>query len=153
MKVRSQITNVIAVVIALFLFACAPQANTMDPGVEATPDSPKEFDVEFTLKTLAKSGKLLYIGVGGDIDGVINPDLIVHPGEVVRLILVNGDGIPHDLFVPDWDVKTEYVSKIGEEAEIVFEVGTMQPGTYVYYCTMPGHRQAGQEGNLIVSQK
>lgn len=152
MNTRSQIAKIFVIVSTLFLFACTPQTKISDPVIDSTPDAQKEVDVEFTLETLAKSGKLLYIGVGGEIDGVINPDLTVHPGEVVRVILVNGDGMAHDLFVPDWDVKTEYVSKIGEKAEIVFEVGTMQPGTYVYYCTFPGHRQAGQEGKLIVSQ-
>ena len=41
---------------------------------------------------------------------------------------------------------------IGDETEIIFEVGDMEPGTYVYYCTVPGHRQAGQEGKLVVTK-
>jgi azurin len=41
---------------------------------------------------------------------------------------------------------------MGERTEIVFEVRALQPGVYVYYCTFPGHRQAGQEGKLIVER-
>jgi plastocyanin len=26
----------------------------------------------------------------------------------------------------------------------------LKPGTYKYYCTVPGHRQAGMEGTLVV---
>jgi len=146
----------------MFLFACTPQVNVEHPPVlgesqpdvlaETTPEASVNFDAEFTLKTAAKNGKLLYIGVGGEIDGIINPDLVVQPGDVVRVVLVDGDGMPHDLFLPDWDVKSDYVVKIGDETELVFEVGDMQPGTYIYYCTVPGHRQAGQEGKLVVAE-
>lgn len=153
--------SLLILAIAMFLFACTPQANVehadglvevpSDDLAKTTPEASVNFDAEFTLKTVAEGGKLAYIGVGGEIDGLINPDLVVAPGEVVRVVLINGDGMPHDLFIPDRDVKSDYVVKIGDEIEFVFEVGDMQPGTYVYYCTVPGHRQAGQEGKLVVS--
>lgn len=152
MKYSYRIVWLLVLAIAVFLFACTPQAEVSDSVilVETTLEASVNYDVEFTLKTAAESGKLAYIGVGGDIDGTLNPDLIVSPGNVVRVILINGDGMPHDLFLPDLDVKTDYVVKIGDEAELVFEIADMQPGTYVYYCTVPGHRQAGQEGKLII---
>jgi len=162
MKLSYPNVSLLVQAVTVFLFACTPQANVDPPLVlggsqpdvlvETTPEASVNFEAEFTLKTAAKNGKLLYIGVGGEIEGIINPDLIVHPGDVVHIVLVDGDGMPHDLFLPDWDVKSDYVVKIGDEKELVFEVGNMQPGSYVYYCTVPGHRQAGQEGKLIVAE-
>lgn len=155
MKTTHSTTIIFSALIALFLIACASQNDTPAPVTvaEDQPATPMTSEVAFTLKTIADNGKLLFIGVGGDIDGMINPDLLVPRGAVVRIVLINGDGMPHDLFLPDFDVKTEYVKKIGEQAEIVFDINTMQPGSYVYYCTLPGHRRAGQEGKLIVSDQ
>ena len=121
--------------------------------VEDQPATPVTAEVEFTLQTIAENGKLLFIGMGGEIDGIVNPDLLVPRGAVVRIVLINGDSMPHDLFLPDFNTKTDYVKKIGEQTEIVFEVNDMQPGSYVYYCTVPGHRRAGQEGKLIVTEQ
>jgi len=147
-------TIIFSILIAVFLFACS---STDEAPVPVTPAKDLSVNLApsetvFTLKTIAGDGKLLYIGVGGEIDGIINPDLIVQPGAVVRIILTNGDGMVHDLFLPDFDAKTEYVKKIGDRTEMVFEVDDMQPGSYVYYCTLPGHRKAGQEGKLIISE-
>ena len=142
----------LSVLITMFLFACGPKPQKVDPAIviDTTAKPTDSVTVEFTLRTIAENGKLLFVGVGGDIDGILNPDLLVPRGAVVRIVLINGDSMPHDLFLPDFDAKTEYVKKIGEQTEIVFEVSDMQPGSYVYYCTVPGHRQAGQEGKLIV---
>lgn len=155
MKTTHPSTIFLAILITLFLFACAPQNDPPVPvtAVEDQPETPATNNVEFTLQTIAGNGKLLFIGMGGEIDGIVNPDIVVPQNAVVRIILVNGDGMPHDLFLPDINVKTEYVKKIGEQTEIVFEVSDMQPGSYVYYCTVPGHRQAGQEGKLIVERR
>ena len=154
--------SLLILAIVMFLYSCTPQVSVEHPNVlvdapsdvsaKATSDVSVKFDAEFTLKTVAENGKLLYIGEGGEIDGIINPDLIVLPGAVVRIVLVNGDGMVHDLLLPDFEAKTDYVKKIGEQAEMVFEVGGMQPGSDIYDCTLPGHRQAGQEGRIAVIQ-
>lgn len=146
---------ILSALISIFIISCSPQDEITVP---VTPEegistgSLVQPETVFTLQTIAEGGKLLYIGVGGEIDGIVNPDLVVEPGADVRIILINGDGMPHDLFLPDLNVKTGYVKSIGESTETAFEIGNMQPGSYVYYCTLPGHRKAGQEGKLIVSK-
>lgn len=41
---------------------------------------------------------------------------------------------------------------MGDSGEIIFTVGKNLDGTYPYFCTIPGHRQAGMEGVLIISE-
>jgi nitrite reductase (NO-forming) len=104
--------------------------------------------VKFTLKTEFGAGGMRFEGVGGEIDGVVNPTLRVSEGDTVEILLVNADGMEHDIVLPDLNAHSEHVFKVGEETTLVFEAG--QAGEFVYYCSIPGHRQAGMEGRLLV---
>lgn len=131
----------------------AGPAITQESAAKVTEESTLNPALEFTLVTVAADGQLVFRGEGGNIDGLINPELHVRPGDTVRINLVNGDGMPHDLYVPDFNVRTDYVVGFGDQAEVVFTVGEWLPGPYVYYCTLPGHRSAGQEGLLVIEEQ
>lgn len=54
----------------------------------------------------------------------------------------------------DVAIESSSGEKIGE-TEIVSEGSAsttvdLKPGTYTFYCTVPGHREAGMEGTLVV---
>jgi nitrite reductase (NO-forming) len=123
---------------ALLLAACTAQAA----------DGGSTGEVEFTLKSAAADGKLVYEGVGGVIDGLINPDLEIETGTTVRIRFLNEDGISHDLAVPEVNANTPLVLSKGDSQDLVLAFS--KPGTYAYLCTVAGHRQAGMEGKLIV---
>jgi|ERR671918_39820 plastocyanin len=61
----------------------------------------------------------------------------------------NPASISHDVVIEDQqgnDVgKTDLVSQ-GETSTTV----DLQPGTYTFYCDVPGHREGGMEGTLTV---
>jgi nitrite reductase (NO-forming) len=91
---------------------------------------------------------MAFVGVGGDLEGVVNPTLRVAEGAVVQVGLANGDGVEHDDDVPDFKAATDKVNRKGASSVTVFRVG--QSGEFAYFCSLPGHRQAGMEGKIVV---
>jgi nitrite reductase (NO-forming) len=114
--------------------ASTPQAAPT--GESSNPPPAGEPTVSFTLKTGLAYEKMSFTGVGGDIDGQVNPDLRVQPGDVVEIILLNDDGVQHNIAIDEFGVKSEDVMQRGQ-GRIVFTAD--QEGTAVYYCAIPGH--------------
>ncbi len=124
--------------------AQAPQAATgADIGYVA--------DAKYTLRSGIAEGRMVYIGVGGAIDGKVNPVLTAVEGQVVQLTLINGEGAEHDVVFPDQDAKSPRVTGKGASTTIAFR--TAKSGDFVYYCSVPGHRLAGMEGQFIVTPR
>jgi plastocyanin len=61
----------------------------------------------------------------------------------------NKEALQHDVAVADSSGKilgqTDLVSSGTANATV-----DLQPGTYTFYCTVPGHREAGMQGTLTV---
>ena len=77
-----------------------------------------------------------------------NPSSItVSAGDKVKIIFRNDGERNHDLVIEELGIRTKIINS-GETDTIEFEV--KQPGTYTFFCSLPGHRQAGMEGKLIV---
>ncbi|QPC83708.1 nitrite reductase, copper-containing [Phototrophicus methaneseepsis] len=105
--------------------------------------------VEFTLRTqLGGDPAMAFVGVGGDIDGIVNPELVIGLGDVVQITVINGDPALHDLRIDEFGVYTGEL--IEDEQTATIEFVATQPGNFNYYCTVPGHRQVGMEGLLRV---
>ncbi len=108
-------------------------------------------NVTFILQTGIAEGQLAFIGKGGTIDGKSNPNLEVRLGDVVQVILINGEGAEHDITFPDFNATSDHVIGKGASSVIVFRAD--KEGEFVYYCTLPGHRQAGMEGKILVKKQ
>ncbi|MGN6587923.1 MAG: plastocyanin/azurin family copper-binding protein [Solirubrobacterales bacterium] len=67
----------------------------------------------------------------------------------VTLNFTNSSAVPHDVKVESSSGEevggTEVISEGSDSAEV-----ELKPGTYTFYCSIPGHRQAGMEGTLTV---
>jgi nitrite reductase (NO-forming) len=79
----------------------------------------------------------------------VNPVLTAAEGQVVQLTLINGEGAQHDIVFPDQDAKSPRVTGKGASTTVAFRAG--KPGDFVYYCSVPGHRAAGMEGQFVVT--
>jgi nitrite reductase (NO-forming) len=141
------------VLITLVLFAglltsgCGSTAPARASNSDGSPSSQNGV-VAYTLKTGMSGGGMAYIGVGGSIDGVKDPDLHAQIGDTLEITLVDGDGMQHDISFPDFNTTSDMLNKQGDQVKVSFKVD--KSGTFDYFCTVPGHRQAGMAGKLIV---
>jgi nitrite reductase (NO-forming) len=105
-------------------------------------------DVRFKLRTDIGEGKLIFAGVGGKINKQVNPDLRVKVGDVVQITLIDGDGAEHDITIPEFNTQSDKVVGKGSSSVIVFQAN--KEGGFDYFCSIPGHVEAGMIGKLIV---
>jgi nitrite reductase (NO-forming) len=122
-----------------------PSQGAASAGVAYIPD------MRYTLRSGIAEGRMVYIGVGGEIEGKVNPVLTAVDGQVVQLTLINGEGAAHDIVFPDQDSRSPRVTGKGASTTIAFRAG--KSGDFVYFCGVAGHRQAGMEGQFIVTQR
>lgn len=131
-------------------------AVAQPPGTQAQPNAPAPIaayipDARYTLRSGIAEGRMVYIGVGGAIDGKVNPVLTAAEGQVVQLTLINGEGAEHDIVFPDQDAKSPRVT--GKAASTTIAFRAAKSGDFVYFCSVPGHRQAGMEGLFTVTPR
>jgi nitrite reductase (NO-forming) len=122
--------------------AAAPQANSGSNAAYLP-------DAKYTLHTGIAEGKMVFLGVGGSIDGKANPVLTAAEGQIVELTLINGEGTEHDIVFPDQDAKSPRVNGKGASTTIVFRA--TKSGDFLYFCGVPGHRLAGMQGQFLVT--
>ena len=108
-------------------------------------------DAKYTLRTGIAEGRMVYIGVGGTIDGKVNPLLTAAEGQVVELTLINGEGAEHDIVFPDQNAKSPRVTGKGASTTIAFRAE--KSGDFSYFCSVPGHQLAGMQGQFIVTAR
>ena len=124
--------------VALGMLACdAPESESTAQAVQASGETQ-----EFTLRGYMDG----YVGVGGEIDGEKNPTLRVNAGDEVTLHFINGENMPHDIAMKGHGIESEMLMRPDEETTISFTAESDD----VYYCTVPGHEQAGMIGDLQV---
>ena len=73
--------------------------------------------------------------------------LKTHPGRIV-VQYVDADTLPHTMLFDGIDGFELKVNSKGETAKGVVK---LDPGNYLYYCSIPGHEEAGMDGFLTVS--
>ncbi len=63
----------------------------------------------------------------------------------IELVMVNKSSVAHDINVENTDVKTPIATNANATGK-----GTLTAGTFTYFCSLPGHREAGMVGKLVV---
>ncbi len=105
--------------------------------------------VSYMLKSAVQNGKMVFVGVGGDINGQVDPTLKADEGDIVSITLVSGDGSEHNISLPDFDVDSAHVAGVGSKVTVTFNAD--KAGSYPYLCRVPGNEEAGMHGTFEVN--
>src|SRR5262249_35162901 len=98
------------------------------PVTHGMPDMP---DVKYTLRSGIAEGQMVFIGVGGAIDGQVNPVLTAAQGQMVQVTLINGEGAAHDIVFPDQGTQSPRITGKGASTTIAFRAE--KAGDYFYF--------------------
>ena len=130
----------LALLIPIFLFVLTPATKAGNQQQNPARKSGK-IDREYTLEATM----IGYIAK----DGTRNPVLKAKKGERVRINIINGELMTHDITLEKGKIKSGVLVEKGSRASITFTA--VQNDTY--FCSIPGHRAAGMEGKFVVTDK
>ena len=127
------------VILLLFYTLLIPKSYSLslNSGSNQTTDT-LNVDRDYTLE----STMLGYF----DKDGTRNPVLRANKGDVVRVTIVNGELMTHDIALEKLGIKSEVLVEEGDSTSITFKAEQSD----IYFCTIPGHRAAGMVGRFEV---
>jgi plastocyanin len=128
-----------ALVVAGFIAIAAVGCGGSSTATPTTPGAETETPAGTTIQLAADpSGRLEF-----------DPQRLEAPAGKVTIVFTNDSSVEHDVAVVGNGVfvKSKRVANGGKTSV----TAQLAPGTYEYYCTVPGHQQAGMQGVLVVS--
>lgn len=111
-------------------YPTAPPAATTAPEATEAPAQPNTYNVEMVDIAFAET------------------ELIVPANTEITINLTNTGAGPHNFTIDELGVASSDLPSGGTET-ITFNTGA--PAEYEYYCSIPGHREAGMVGKLLVT--
>jgi plastocyanin len=124
-------TTIAASVLALVLAACGGGGDTADGGADGA------LTAEGGAVTIQGLDTLKYSAT----------EIIAQPG-TLEVTLECEPAVNHDFVIEELGDEVVVECAAGETA--TGTTSELEPGTYTYYCSVPGHRAAGMEGTLTV---
>jgi plastocyanin len=74
--------------------------------------------------------------------------LHAHPGKI-KLVFTNRSALDHNVRIESGEHELGGTKVIGKGKTVAYV--SLKKGTYNFYCSLPGHEDAGMKGKLIVS--
>jgi plastocyanin len=122
-----------------------------DPESEATEEEGGAAGENLDAEDGEATGQGETIELSSPEDGslVFDPETLEGSAGTVTIDYTNPSAVPHNvaLEVEGETVAEGDVVSGGDISSVSFE---LEPGTYVFYCSVPGHREGGMEGELTI---
>jgi len=141
------ITFIVGAIILVFgAFMLMGKLNMTATENEPTMEETVEMDT--SEDSISEDEEVLEVTVEGK-NFVYTPSVLTaKKGQKVRVTFKNVGGF-HDFVIDELDVATARINT-GEEAVVEFTADEI--GDFAFYCSVPGHRDAGMEGILTVTE-
>jgi plastocyanin len=110
-----------------------PAANT-----GSAPPPPASGTVKTLLLSADPTGQLRF-----------DKNTLAAPAGTIRITLNNPAPVPHNISLEGPGGLSKQGPTVAKGGASQVEA-TLKPGTYTYFCSVPGHRQAGMQGTLTV---
>jgi plastocyanin len=141
------------VLASIALVACGSSSDdSSSTSAETTTESQAETGGEKSSEAEGKSaGSAATVDFEADPAGGLayTSDTATAKAGKVTVDFTNPQPLTHDVAIEDSSGKTigktELIAE-GSDSAVV----DLKPGEYTFYCTVPGHREAGMEGTLTV---
>ena len=109
-------------------------------------------DIRYTLRIGIAEGRMVFLGVGGTIDGQVNPVLSAAEGQVVQITLINGEGAEHDIVFPRAKRKIAAHHGTGASTTLAFRA-EQAPAISPIFAACRGIELAGMKGQFMVTPR
>lgn len=133
-----------AVGVALFSRGAAQMTPTpsASPSPGASPMASPEPGMPSAVGGVPTTSQTIKAG-----DLFFDPKEFTIPANTDVTVTINNEGaLQHDFVIDELNVKTELIDP-GASATVTINGPA---GQYQYYCSVPGHREAGMEGTLTI---
>ncbi len=123
------------------------ETESGESGAEAEPESASEAEPESASEAAAGAASTLKLAASPTSIAFETTSLTAEAGKVT-IDFNNPAPIEHDVAI-EKEGKEIAVSELITEAETSVSA-ELEPGTYTFLCTVPGHAEAGMDGTLTV---
>jgi plastocyanin len=140
---------VLFALLALVPFAVAACGDDDDEPADETTAATTTEETTDTGGGTGGGGEVVEVSADPSGSLAFEQDSLTAAAGEVTISLTNEASVPHDVVIegPEGDLgETEEVSG-GDTSEVSVE---LESGEYTFYCSVPGHREAGMEGPLTV---
>lgn len=158
MKLFKAIACLAAIVAALGLVACGGDDDGDTTAAETTATTTEESGgaTGATGDEGTAGGEATTLELSADPSGAlayVETELSAPAGDVT-IEFTNDSSIQHDVAVSPADGSTSDdpigKTEVITEGSETLDLSDLEPGTYQYWCTVPGHLEAGMEGTLTI---
>jgi plastocyanin len=140
----------VLLIAALALVACgSSSSSTSSTSEESAPAKESEKSEGGEESSSGGSGAALEIEANPEGNLEFTSDTASSKAGKVTVDFTNESPVPHDVAIESEGGETVGQTEVIQEGSDSTTVN-LKPGTYHYFCTIPGHRQAGMEGTLTV---